>query len=182
MNFFSQGQSQEFWDRWYSPLYGYFYKRVNNQSDVEDLTSSTLSSLLINPKITNGEVDKLYGYIWKVAHNHLVKYINTKTTEPTLVSVEDIENTISWIPPEQEIEISSVYSENYKTRSKELMDCTNNYLEDPIDKQLIYMSVVEDCNSTQIGVKLNLKPDTVRQKLRRLITKIRTNCLTLWPN
>jgi RNA polymerase sigma factor (sigma-70 family) len=182
MNILKSNPSEQFWNQWYSPMYGYFYKRVNNQADVEELTSSTLSSLLLNPKITSGEIDKLYGYIWKVAHNHLVKYINTKTTEPTLVSVDDIENQVTWLPPEQEIELTNVYSENYLTRSKDLMECTNNYLKDPIDKQLIYLSVVDDLNSTEIGKELNLKPDTVRQKLRRLITKIRTNCLTLWPN
>ncbi|MBC7406205.1 MAG: sigma-70 family RNA polymerase sigma factor [Candidatus Parcubacteria bacterium] len=182
MNFSPTDQTQIFWDRWYSPIYGYFYKRVNNQADVEDLTSSTLTGLLLNPKVLGGQIEKINGYVWKVAHNHLVKYINTKASEPTLVSVEDIENQASWIPPEQEIELSQVYSQNYLKRSQELMECTNNYLEDLIDKKLIYMSMVDDLNSTQIGLELDLKPDTVRQKLRRLITKIRINCLTLWLN
>ena len=101
---------------------------------------------------------------------------------PIFFAVEDIENKIAWSPPSIEENISSEYSQNYLKRSKDLLNCTDNYLQDSIDKKIIYLSIVGDLNSTEIGKELDLKPDNVRQKLGRLIKKIRKNCLSLWPN
>jgi RNA polymerase sigma factor (sigma-70 family) len=174
---------KDFWDTWYSSIYGYFLRRVNLKQDAEDLVASTLAALLTNPAITTNslKIEHTHAYIWKVAHNHLVKYIKTKTTTPTLVSVEDIENSVIWQPPTNELEYAITFDSQYQQRMKDLLNCTNNYLEDPVDKSLILLSLIEDKNSTEISQITGLKSDTIRQKLRRLVNRIRINCRQLWP-
>ena len=51
------------WNELYPRVYGYFYRRIDNQTAVEDLTASVLSSFLKN--VENGKIKKNnFGYLW----------------------------------------------------------------------------------------------------------------------
>ena len=83
---------QQKWDVYYPKVYGYFFRRVNNKTDVEDLTSMVLHKffeVLINPE-KSATLNNKNGYLWKIAHNHLVDFIKNKQKRPIVISIEKI--------------------------------------------------------------------------------------------
>ncbi len=163
----------EQWEYWYPQIYGYFYKRISSKSEVEDLTANTLNTVLLAKGVIN-----IKGYMWKVAHNYLVRYIDTRTKSPIIVGWDENQ---TWTPDiksyktEQEV-VSSVYT----NKMANLQICIDNQIESETDKNLIKFSIYEEKNSTEIGKLLNIKPGTIRQRLARLLLKIKTHCTALW--
>lgn len=166
---YNDNELTELWTELYPKVYGYFYRRVNSRTDVEELTASTMNTVF-----TAKRVDNIYAYLWKVAHNHLVKYINTKTTSPIIVSMD--ENLDAWQPEYSEYELTEQPASGYNQRIQDLLDCVKANYGNPDDERLLFMSLVEEKNSTQIAILLNLSSDNVRQRLSRLVKKIRVKC------
>ena len=167
------------WQYWYPRVYGYFYKRVNTQFQVEELTSQTM-----NTAFTAKTVHNFQAYIWKVAHNYLVKFINLKNTEPMIVGWDeslDLKNSTQ-INFEIEEEIEDQISQNYKSKLNQLLECVKNQITNPDEQKLIQLSIYEERNSTEIGKILNLNPDNIRQKLSRTLKKLRRHCSELWSS
>jgi RNA polymerase sigma factor (sigma-70 family) len=164
---------QQEWEHWYPRVYSYFYKRVDNKTIVEDLTAETMNTVFI----ARDGVNNLTGYIWKVAHNYLVKFIKTKTTTPMMVSLND--DLDAWEPPAAE-ETLTVERAGYTERMTNLSQCINHSPISDEERSIINFSVLNNLNSTEISQRTNLKPDTVRQKLKRALEKIRKECLYLW--
>jgi RNA polymerase sigma factor (sigma-70 family) len=170
MTNFSNQQME--WEYWYPRVYGYFYKRVNNKTDVEDLTSNTLSTVFTANNVLNFQA-----YTWKVAHNYLVRFIDLKTKTPTPIPLDE---NLNWSPSQCDLESENAYCENYTAKLSNLRLCIESQLSEESDKQLIDLSIYQEKNSTEIGQIMNLKPDTVRQKLSRTIKKLKKNCSSLW--
>jgi RNA polymerase sigma factor (sigma-70 family) len=164
---------QESWTYWYPRVYSYFYKRVDHQSIVEDLTAETLNAVFL----AEVEITHLPAYLWKVAHNYLVKYIKTKSTTPIFVSIDD--DIDAWCPTEHEAEIT-VERAGFADRKAKLVDCIYHSPIGDLERKIMFESVIQDKNSTEIGQINGLKPVTVRQKLKRTLEKVRKQCLYLW--
>jgi RNA polymerase sigma factor (sigma-70 family) len=162
---------EEKWNYWYPRVYGYFYKRVDYQAEVEDLTANTMNTAFTAKNVLNFQA-----YIWRVAHNYLVKYINTKNTAPTPISLNE-----EWVSGEFQVEAEETISDHYTQKISQLMECVQNNIKDPEEQKLIQLSVMEEKNSTQIATILNLKADNIRQKLSRLLKRLRQKCIQLWP-
>jgi RNA polymerase sigma factor (sigma-70 family) len=163
------------WEFWYPRVYGYFYKRIADKIEVEDLTANTLSTVFLAKDVVN-----VKGYLWKVAHNYLVKYIKTKSKAPIIVSWNENQN---WIPEESSLALEDqAVSDVHRTKMKNLKICIDNQISSASDRNLIQLSIYEEKNSTEIGNQLNLKSGTVRQKLARLLLKIKTHCTSLWSS
>lgn len=171
--------TQTDWEYWYPRVYGYFYKRVTGKYEVEELTSQTLFTIFLAQNVKNFKA-----YTWKVAHNYLVKYINTKNLEPMPISWdESLDLTNSTMPSwqiEETIELQT--TTQYQNKLNQLLDCIAGNIKNPEDKKILELAIYEQKNSTEIGQILNLKPDTIRQKLSRNIKKLRQNCVDLWKH
>ena len=74
----------EGWNYWYPLVYGYFYRRMNNRDDVEDLTANTLNAFFMKEGVQN---DK--GFVWQTAKNQLYKYIEAKKMIPDMINLDD---------------------------------------------------------------------------------------------
>jgi RNA polymerase sigma factor (sigma-70 family) len=162
---------EQSWEYWYPRVYGYFFKRVDDKTEVEDLTANTMTTVFLAENVQNFQA-----YMWRVAHNYLVKYINTKTTTPTPISLNEDWVSINEFQPEVEEEILPQYDD----KLAQLRECVDNHIKDDFEKQLIELSVMQEQTSTQIGLILNLKSDTVRQKLSRLLRRLKQSCIQLW--
>jgi RNA polymerase sigma factor (sigma-70 family) len=167
-----QQNLQNNWEYWYPRVYGYFYKRVNNKTDVEDLTANTLSTTFMAKNVLN-----VQAYTWKVAHNYLVRYIDLKVKNPIPVTWDD---NMEWSPDSQSEYVETQYSKNFETKLTNLKECIANQLTSPEDKMLIELSIYKENNSTEISKLLGLKADTVRQKLSRTLKKLKKHCSSLW--
>ena len=163
---------QEAWKYWYPRVYSYFYRRINDKNIIDDLTAETLTTGFMAKNVLNFKA-----YLWKVAHNYLVKFINTKSAAPMIVSVD--ENLDSWTPEIFEIE-KTTPRPHFQARKNKLLDCFNNHVKmDETDRKIIIFSIIQDKNSTEISKLLDIKPDTIRQKLKRSLLKIRSKCLEI---
>lgn len=162
---------EEKWNYWYPRVYGYFYKRVDYRAEVEDLTANTMNTAFTAKNVLNFQA-----YIWRVAHNYLVKYINTKNTAPTPISLNE-----DWVSGELHEDSEVIISDHYTQKISQLMECVKNNIKDADEQKLIQLSVIEEKNSTQIAQILDLKADNVRQKLSRLLKRLRKKCIELWP-
>ena len=66
--------SEADWNYWYDCVYAYFYRRVSNRIDVEDLTMETLETyFLYTQKIESKEA-----FVWGVAKRKMLEYIRKK--------------------------------------------------------------------------------------------------------
>ena len=166
---------QKEWEYWYPRVYGYFYRRLNDQFIVEELTAQTLNTCFLAKDIVNFKA-----YLWKVAHNYLVKYIDTKSKEFMVVGLDGTESLENESSFEVDTKIESSRSKNYKQTVKKLVGCLNKQFKTEQEKQLVNLSIVHDKNSTEIGKELNLKPGTVRQKLARAISRLKKGCTRIW--
>jgi hypothetical protein len=50
------------------------------------------------------------------------------------------------------------------------------------DFQIVQSSILDDKKSPEVDKDLNLTPVNVRQKLSRVLTKLKEKCLSIWNN
>jgi len=163
------------WKYWYPRVYGYFYKRVSDRYYVEELTMQTLTACFLAENITN-----FSAYLWRVAHNHLVKYIQFKSVEIMVVELDEERDGANSNFFEVDTNVENSRTENYRLTAAKTIQCIEKNTKNDQEKQIIKLSILEEKNSTEIGTLLGLKSFTVRQKLSRLIKKLKTKCVHLW--
>ena len=164
----------EGWNYWYPLVYGYFYRRMNNRDDVEDLTANTLNAFFMKEGVQN---DK--GFVWQTAKNQLYKYIEAKKMIPDMINLDDNFDAEKQAYTYFEENIENKYSNHYRAKMRQLLDCCKKNLNTE-DYNIVFSSIVDNQNSTEIAVEFKLKPATVRQKLKRSIIKLKKGCTTLW--
>jgi RNA polymerase sigma-70 factor (ECF subfamily) len=174
-------QIENEWKEYYPKVYAYFYKRVENRFEVEELTSLTMNTTFI-ARHKLKKVQHFHGYLWKVAHNYLVSYIKRKNLEPLSLSldlsefVETSDN--SWVPdPSYE----NLRSQNYSQKLAQLKQCIQNCLNES-EKKLIDLTIYQELTSRQVGQAMGLAPEAVRKRLQRTISKLKVHCLQLWQS
>jgi RNA polymerase sigma factor (sigma-70 family) len=163
------------WLYWYPKVYSYFYKRVGIKFEVEELTANTLYTVFLAKNVLNFQA-----YTWRVAHNYLVKYINTKSTEVMFVNLDPNIVDSKEINPAIDLKIDCIISDKYAEKLKDLKLCIKNHLKKDMDIKLISLCIYEEKTSTEVAKVLNLKAENVRQKLSRTIKKLRLQCRELW--
>ena len=162
------------WDYWYPLVFGYFYRRLENREEVEDLTSKTLTAFLTTEK----KVENPKAFVWQIAKNQLCIFIRQKNKALLTMSEQDMEGLSSSIDEGSLIEQKG-YSENFLMKKKKLLELIEKSLKD-VEYQIVYQSIILKKNSTEIGQSLNLKPATVRQKLKRSVSKLKGKYQGLW--
>ncbi len=65
------------------------------------------------------EIHNPYAYLWQIAHNQLVSFIREKDRRPNINPLEEKHENLA-----QE-EIENYRCENFKFRTKELLDCVH---------------------------------------------------------
>ena len=164
------------WQIYYPKVYGYFFRRVNNRLDVEDLTSLVLTyffEALSNPEKAS-KIKSPNAYLWKIAYNQLMVFITNKSKEPVPVGLDD---NLEVIDDSQD----NTRSTNYTERSKKLLDCINISLSG-LDLIIVTKSLIEDWTSPKVATELNLTAVNVRKRLSRAVTKLRQKCRVVWEN
>lgn len=156
---------QKLWNVYYPKVYGYFFRRVTSVSDVEDITSIVLTgffkTLLDSEKYQ--KIKNIDNYLWKIAHNQLASFINLKSKQPIFVGLEE-EFVVG-------VEHKTINKLKLHNQTQSIFSFAEKNF-NQTDVQILRLNLEEELNSTQIGQKLNMKPATVRQKLKRAISKL----------
>ena len=168
---------EQLWLEYHPKVYGYFFRRVNNRLDVEDLTSITLSVFVekvLNPDIV---INSPQGFLWKIAHNQLLVFINLKTKSPLpATTLEDFEN----YQPEQ-ISIETTEAQALKFRKEKLLECVQNQLTET-ESFIVEKLIMEDVKAVDLAKQTKQKPENIRQKLSRSLKKLRDKCKQIWES
>ena len=157
--------TQTEWNQWYNKVYGYFFRRLDSRSDVEDLTALTLNDFFLKENVKNPQ-----GLIWVIARNKLTDFIRAKPKHQTTA----LENL-----PESLISQADPYSDTYLSRVEHLKDCVKKNLKEQ-DYIIVEMCAVCDFSSEVVAAEMNLTPANVRQKLSRSLKKVREICRRIW--
>lgn len=162
------------WEIYYPKVYGYFFRRLNNRLDVEDLTSLVLSqffqTLLDEEKSTR--ILNQNAYLWKIARNQLATFIDNKTKQMTIVGLDDDIDSI-------DSELESQTSSEYKLRIEKLLVCVKKALSG-LDFSIVNYSLIEDRKSPEVAKLLNLTAENIRKRLSRSVTKLKAECRAVW--
>jgi RNA polymerase sigma factor (sigma-70 family) len=156
--------NEELWEIYYPKVYGYFFRRVNSVEDVEDLTSAVLTTFLTTI-ISSSEIKNPHGYLWKVAYHQLVRYIDTKSKRPLTLEVDD-----NWVAPDNRETESQAIELNRKLES--VLNYAKNELNTE-DYTIFSRSYIDGDKVMDIAHDLDLKANTVSQKLKRIIAKLK---------
>jgi RNA polymerase sigma factor (sigma-70 family) len=167
-----QMDAKQLWEEYYPSVYGYFFRRVNNREDVEDLTSIVMTAFLDNLLNTEKSIQNPHGLLWKIAHNQLALFIRNKNKNPMAIGLEDTDFEI-------DREIEDQRSFHYRDRVEILMECANKQLKD-IELFIVEQIIMLDKKATQISDQIQLSSQNTRQKLSRSLKKLRQNCLQIW--
>jgi RNA polymerase sigma factor (sigma-70 family) len=164
--------AKQLWEEYYPSVYGYFFRRVNNRIDVEDLTSCVMTVFLDNMLDKDKQIQNPHGFLWKIAYNHLAQFIRTKSKQVMSIGLEDTDFEVS-------AEIEDRRSFHYQAKIQDLMTCVQKNLKD-IELVIIEQVVMLDRKATEVCVELGLSAENTRQKLSRSLKKLRKNCLDIW--
>jgi RNA polymerase sigma factor (sigma-70 family) len=159
----TQSEIQDIWHQYYGNVYGYFFKRISNSSDVDDLTSMTMTSFIA--ALETKQIEHPAGFLWRIARNQLYNYIKNKSKKfveiDNLDRFEELETT-------EDTEIST----HYKSLLEQVLAYAENTL-NPEELQILRQSYFDGQTSTQIATQLHITPDSVRMKLSRTLKKLR---------
>ncbi len=163
---------EQLWLEYHPKVYGYFYRRLSNRLDVEDLTSVTLTVFIDKLSDNQNQIQSPHGYLWKIAHNQMLKFITTKSKQPIYTNLDENFDL-------EEEKVENYRSEHLEERLQHLMNCVKNHLTGQ-DYLIVENVIMQDKKAVDVAKELNLKPDNVRQKLSRNLKKLREKCKQLW--
>jgi RNA polymerase sigma factor (sigma-70 family) len=155
---------EHIWDKYFPRVYGYFYKRITNRSDVEDLSSITMTALFI--KLSKSDIENIEGYLWQIARTQLCLFIRKKKSIPIMTE----------IIAELFIDDQSFLDIQHQLTKKQLLVKINKLAEQHLktdEQQLLNLAYKQNLNSTQIAKITDIKPATIRKKLTRAIAKLK---------
>jgi RNA polymerase sigma factor (sigma-70 family) len=162
------------WQEYYPKVFGYFFRRVQNKVDVEDLTSIVMTKYL--DLISNEEklkkVQNKHAYLWKVAHNQLAYFIKSHQKQ-----VLEIGYSGDFFELDDNIE--ATYTPRYEEKIACLLKCIKDSLKS-VDAQIVELSFIHEKTSKELATVFELSPENIRQRLSRSLKKLKVVCLDIW--
>jgi RNA polymerase sigma factor (sigma-70 family) len=168
MNFTDQ-QISDLWNEYYPRVYGYFFKRITNQADVDDLTSVTLTGFIQN--LATKDIVQPAGFLWKIARNQLYLYIKHKSKN--LVSIDNLDEFES-LETTEDTEISDKYRDLLMAvlaKAETLLTADDLFI--------LKRSYFEEHTSTQIAKDMETTPGNIRIRLMRITQKLKIQASNL---
>lgn len=146
------------YDKWLPRVYRYFYFRVGNEKDAEDLTSQVFLQVCeALPRYRNSA--RFSTWLFTIAHSRMVDFYRKKRPEVDLdkmAQVAEPETMASKFDRQEEFDLVTGL----------LRTCTEE------EQELIRLRFVADLNYAEIGVILHKREDAVRKATTRLIQRL----------
>ncbi len=149
---------QELYQKWLSPLYRYFYFRVGNAKDAEDLTSQVFL------KVYEGlsryqDHGRFIAWLFTIARSKAADYYRSHAREVPLDSIENAPLHTDYL--------------SQAIQSDEIQRLTRLIRALPEDEQeLIRLRFVAELRYSEIGQVLHRKEDAVRKTITRLLDRL----------
>jgi RNA polymerase sigma-70 factor (ECF subfamily) len=142
--------------RYRDALYRYALFRLGNDADAQDAVSACITAAYEN--IRSLRAEKAFGtWIFRILYRCCCTIVKERIADRDNASQEALDT----IPAEDGSRISPELQEAF------------GVLEDE-DREIVLLSVIAGYNSRELGILLHMKPATVRSRLARSLTKMRT--------
>lgn len=145
---------------YFSKVYHYCLRRVNNAQEAEDLTSHVFSQILRN--VSGYQGGSVRAWIFTIAHNTIVNHYRARKTPISLESAEIDLADDTYSP--SDIIIAH-------EQSQAIRDIVNTLPDD--DRELLSLKINAGLSAEEIGKVLGKKAGTVRVMLHRIIKRLR---------
>lgn len=159
--------TQSEWNQWYNQVYGYFFRRLNNRFDVDELASDTVTEFFLKDFVPENPKAFIFG----IARNKLYQYFDKKAKN-RVAELDGQAETLT-------CEAADSYSSFYLAKIAELRKCIQQQLSKQ-DQEIVELCVVCEFSSERVARELNLSPPNVRQRLSRALRKLRRECRDIW--
>jgi RNA polymerase sigma factor (sigma-70 family) len=163
--FTAKPDPKELWEQYYPKVYGYFYRRVANTQDVEDLTSVVMTEFLLKLLDDSTTVHKPNGFLWKVAYFHLVEYIDHKKKSRISISINDDFE----VADDRETALEAI---ELNRKLETIFSLAKTSLNEE-EYTLFSRHFIQGERIKDISYDLQLKANTVTQKLKRIVHKLK---------
>ena len=150
-------QFKKLYQKWLSPVFRYFYFRVGNSKDAEDLTGQVFLRVFESlPRYKHNGC--FSAWLFSIAHARVVDFYRKSKKEVSLDNVE--------------VELSIQMDDIGLSRDEvvDLLSLIKNLKGE--EQELIYLRFFAGLSFAEIGMSLNRKEDTVRKSLSRLLDRM----------
>lgn len=149
----------EIWPR----LYKYFYYRVQNREEAEELTQETFER--VHPKIVSGEVekDKIEAYCFVAAKNLIAEVWRKRVRQPAVISMDEM-TAQGWEPavPEQATGV-----EDFFVLERALQELSDEY------RRVLILRIIEGRPVSEVAGKMKRSPGAVRSLQFRAVRALK---------
>ena len=153
----------------YMPVVGgYLYGRTANKQDVEDILQETFFAGYLNLHLLKEE--RRFGpWIMKIAKHKLYDYLRKKSREPRLVLLrKENEGLLENIADHSQSAYQTTLEIENSRRFQEALESLKEKY-----RLVVYLKLIQEKNSREIGELLGLNESTVRMRLSRGLEKLR---------
>ena len=152
------------YDEYYNKIYNYLRKKVSNRETAEDLTSSVFLSALSFIKKKKQIIHFFSVWIYRIATNELIKYLNKKKKQKT-ISMHKGENPLEQKLKNGKSEFEKKFVE-FHTIKKALEKLP------PKDAAVVHMHFFEGKEYSELSQILKMKETTLRSIIHRALKKL----------
>jgi RNA polymerase sigma factor (sigma-70 family) len=167
-------QNQDQWSKYWDKAYGYFWRRLSNKSQIEDLVTESLHAFFL----TEQKIDNEEAFFWAIVRNKFLAHLKAKTSKTRQITTLD-EDKIFPNSTNSLIDLLDEYDPFYQEKVAKLLKCVQNQLTEQ-DASIVEMSVMCDFTSARVASELNLSAGNVRVRLSRALNKLREKCRQIW--
>ena len=136
-------------------LFGFCYTRTKDSYEVEELCSDIVFAL-IKAACSNGEIENLYPFIWKVARNVYADFSDRRRKHTDMFYEGDSETVLPFISDEED-----------NDQSEELLDAVYRQIAflTKAYREVMILFYLDGLSTAEIAVRQNISETAVRQRL-----------------
>jgi len=152
------------YDDYFPKIYNFIMRTVSSPEAAEDLTSDTFINELEYIKTKNVEIKNFSAWIYKIATNEVLKYLNSKRKKSTLSMDDEAAKLDKYLVDERSDKTEEFTK--YWTVKQALEKLK------PEEAVIVEMHFFEDKKYEEMAEILKLKETTIRTRVHRILKKL----------
>jgi RNA polymerase sigma-70 factor (ECF subfamily) len=152
------------YDEFFPKIYNFVLRTVVSPEVAEDLTANAFTDALKYIKTKNVEIKNFSAWIYKIATNEVLKYLNSKRKKATL-SIDDEQKQLAHYLVDERSDKTERFT-TYWTIKQALKKLK------PEEAVIVEMHFFEDKKYDEMAEILGLKETTIRTRVHRILKKL----------
>ena len=152
------------YDEFFQKIYSFILRSVTQPEAAEDLTANAFTNALKYIKTKNVEIKNFSAWIYKIATNEVLKYLNNRRKKSTLSIDDETKHLGNYLVDERSHNTEKYVQ--YWTVKQALTKLK------PKDAMIVEMHFFENKKYEEMSEILNLKESTIRTRVHRILKKL----------